>query len=240
VKKLLLLPVLLAAGLSSAFLRVPQNRAYPVYLPQVAFLGYDLSAISTAAPPIPLAAPTAAPTAVPTAAPTQAPVVPPELVARWVNGQAGLLVGVYVEGKLALPVVQQPAGQSGYVSERDEVLTQFAPASDYGVTGLLAHNFLSGAQFFALAAGDPVALVYGDGSIRRFQIIHALRYQALQPTNTYSDFIDLADPDGRRISSTEVFRRVYMEAGRIVFQTCIEANGNPSWGRLFVIGEEIR
>jgi hypothetical protein len=35
--------------------------------------------------------------------------------------------------------------------------------SKYGVTGLLAHNYLSGRHFFGLEIGDIVQLVYGDG-----------------------------------------------------------------------------
>ena len=39
------------------------------------------------------------------------------------NGKADTLGGVYVQNVLALPVVQQPAGNSGYVSNNDAQLT---------------------------------------------------------------------------------------------------------------------
>src|ERR1051326_753598 len=64
------------------------------------------------------------------------------------DGQANVLRGVYVSNVLALPIVQQPASSPFYVSNRSGELTQFSIASQYGNTGLLAHNTLSG-RFFA-------------------------------------------------------------------------------------------
>jgi hypothetical protein len=64
------------------------------------------------------------------------------------------------------------------------------------------------------------------------QILH---YQALSPSSPYSDFLDLDDPNGTRISVETLFYKVYTQNGTLVLQTCIEANGNSSWGRLFVI-----
>jgi hypothetical protein len=32
-----------------------------------------------------------------------------------------------------------------------------------------------------------------------------------------------------------MFNRAYVGENRVVFQTCLAAEGNPSWGRLFVI-----
>src|SRR5512142_3084598 len=51
------------------------------------------------------------------------------------NNQAGVLRGVYVAGVLALPVVQQPTNDVGYVSLADGVVTQFALASQVGNVG---------------------------------------------------------------------------------------------------------
>ncbi|MDQ3004638.1 MAG: hypothetical protein M3R47_04550 [Chloroflexota bacterium] len=63
------------------------------------------------------------------------------------NGKADSLRGVYVPNVLALPVVQQPSGNAGYVSSNDDQATQFAMASQFGNVGLLAHNYLSGKSF---------------------------------------------------------------------------------------------
>ena len=41
------------------------------------------------------------------------------------NGNPDQVVGVYVVGLMALPVVQQPYGSPAYVSEQPEVATQF-------------------------------------------------------------------------------------------------------------------
>lgn len=61
-----------------------------------------------------------------------------------------VLRGVYVPNVLALPVVQQPADQPYYVSNRDGEATQFSMAARYGNIGLLAHNTLSGRLFSGL------------------------------------------------------------------------------------------
>ncbi|HKJ39405.1 MAG TPA: hypothetical protein VJ972_11560 [Anaerolineales bacterium] len=149
------------------------------------------------------------------------------------NGRADLLTGVYVSNVMALPVVQQPYGYASFVSNNDDEATQFRMASQFGNVGLLAHNHLSGEAFSQLAVGQEVRLVYGDGQVEYFVISEVLRYQALQPTSPYSSFSNL-DMD-EVLSAENMFKRVYFGDRHVTFQTCIEAEGNLSWGRLFVI-----
>ena len=149
------------------------------------------------------------------------------------NGQANVLTGVYVSNMMALPVVQQPYGNTGYVSNNDGEITQFRMASQFGNTGLLAHNYLSGKSFTELAIGQEVRLVYGDGRVEYFVITEVLRFQALQPNSPYSSFRNL-DKD-ETLSVEEMFKRVYFGDHHVTFQTCIEKDGELSWGRLFVI-----
>jgi hypothetical protein len=149
------------------------------------------------------------------------------------NGEADVLRGVYVPNVLALPVVQQPANKPYYVSNRDGEITQFAIASQYGNTGLLAHNTLSGRLFSQLAIGQEVRLVYGDGNVKYFVIAQILRFQALQPESVSSSFRNL--DRNETLTAGEMFNRAYLGESRTVFQTCIAAQGNPSWGRLFII-----
>ena len=149
------------------------------------------------------------------------------------NGEAGVLRGIYVPDVLALPVVQQPANEPYYVSNRDGQITQFSIASEYGNTGLLAHNTRSGRLFFQLAIGEEVRLVYGDGKVEDFVIKQSLRFQALQPESVSSSFQNLDRSE--TLTAGQMFNRAYTGESRVVFQTCIAAEGNPSWGRLFVI-----
>lgn len=158
-----------------------------------------------------------------------------EFVAALPAGSANQVTGVYASGVFALPVVQQPAGDAGFVSSQPEVLTQFALASSYGTTGMLAHNTLAGAHFSNLEAGQFLTVVYGDGRTAFFQITAVERYQALQPTSPYSDFVDTATQS--KLSATDLFYHIYNGDGQLVLQTCIEAEGNASWGRLFIIAE---
>jgi hypothetical protein len=149
------------------------------------------------------------------------------------NGEADILRGVYVPDVLALPVVQQPAGKPYYVSNRDGQITQFSIAAQYGNTGLLAHNTLSGRLFSQLAIGQEVRLVYGDGSVKYFVIAQLLRFQALQPESVSSSFRNL--DRNETLTAGQMFNRAYLGENRTVFQTCIAAEGNPSWGRLFAV-----
>jgi hypothetical protein len=149
------------------------------------------------------------------------------------NGEAGVLRGVYVPDVFALPIVQQPAGNAGYVSSEDGKLTQFGMATQFGNVGLLAHNHLSGKSFAQLAIGQEVRLVYGNGKIEYFVITEVLQYQALQPTSPYSSFHGLTKDE--TLTAEQMFKRVYFGNRHVTFQTCIAKDGNSSWGRLFVI-----
>jgi hypothetical protein len=149
------------------------------------------------------------------------------------NGQANELRGVYVPNILALPVVRQPSGNAGYVSNNDGEATQFRMASQFGNVGLLAHNHLAGRSFSALTAGQEIRLVYGDGRIEYFVVKEVLKYMALQPNSPYSSFKNL-DKD-ETLTAEQMFKHVYFGDRHVTFQTCIEAKGNLSWGRLFVI-----
>jgi hypothetical protein len=151
------------------------------------------------------------------------------------NGQANQLRGVYVPQLLAMPVVQQPVGSANYVSTMDNVITEFEMAAEVGNVGLLAHNTLAGAKFSGLMEGQEVTLIYGNGHTESFVITRIVKYQALDPYSPYSEFRDLET--GVTITATELFQQVYRGERHVTFQTCIEANGNPSWGRMFVIAE---
>jgi hypothetical protein len=149
------------------------------------------------------------------------------------NGQKDILRGVYIDNIMALPVVQQPSGNASYVSDTDGEATQFRMASQFGNVGLLAHNHLSGKSFSTLVAGQEVRLIYGDGRVEYFIVKEVLSYQALQPDSPYSSFKNLNGNE--TLTAEQMFKRVYFGDHHLTFQTCIETNGNQSWGRLFVI-----
>jgi hypothetical protein len=149
------------------------------------------------------------------------------------NVKADTLGGVYVPNVMALPVVQQPSGNDGYVSNYDGQVTQFGLASQYGNVGLLAHNYLSGKEFSQLSVGQEVRLIYGDGKVEYFIVKEVLQYQALQPNSQWSSFRDLKD--NTVLTAEQMFKRVYTGNRHVTFQTCIYAEGTSSWGRLFVV-----
>jgi len=151
------------------------------------------------------------------------------------NGQANELRGVYIPEILASPVVQQPAGNNEFVSNRQNIVTQFGLASQFGSTGLLAHNDLAGEGLSLLREGQKFHLIYGNGQTVALVVTEILNYQALQPTSTSSNFVDLEN--GGLLTASELFLKIYNRPGQVIFQTCIAAEGNRAWGRLFVIAE---
>lgn len=153
------------------------------------------------------------------------------------NGWAGAVTGVYVPNMVALPVVQQPSNNAGFVSTQSDTLTQFSLAAQYGTIGLLAHDYLAGAYFSSFQVGQIFAAVHGDGAIQYYQVYNIRRFQALSPLSPYSNFIDLAD--NTYYDSTGLFYSVYGSGAPLVFQTCISRDGISSWGRLFVFATPI-
>jgi hypothetical protein len=161
-----------------------------------------------------------------------------QFAAGLVNGQAGVVTGVYVPGLFAMPVISQPGGDESYVSADDNILTQYAKPTEYGVIALLAHNYLnSGRSFFDLKPDQEIVIVYGDGSASRYRVTKVSFYQAMDSHNIRSDFRDLNGPGGEVITYDQLFSRIYTNRNQVVFQTCIEANGDLSWGRLFVTAD---
>ena len=147
------------------------------------------------------------------------------------NGDPGAIKGVFAPGVLAQPVAQQPAGDYGFISNGNDDLTQFSLAQAPAV-GFIAHNSLAGARFFKLTVGQDLYLVMGDGSARHYRVSQVNRYQAVNPDDPASDFIDTQT--GQTLSAAQLFAAYYLGQDQATFQTCILEDGNPSWGRLFV------
>jgi hypothetical protein len=141
---------------------------------------------------------------------------------------------VYMDNTLALEVVQQPDGDTNFVSPNNGEATQFSTVTQYGNVGLLAHNYLSGKDFSRLAIGQEVRLVYTSGRVEHFIVIEILRYQALEPRSPYSSFQNMDNKD-EIMSVGDMFDRAYKGDYHLTFQTCIAKDGVSSWGRLFVV-----
>ena len=158
-------------------------------------------------------------------------------VSQITNGQANTIQGVYVPGFLALPVVQQPAGNTGFVSGKPETVTQFQLAARYGVTGFLAHNYLAGNEFYSLMEGLKVFVINGDGSRDRYRITGIKEFQKLTPGSNWSHYIDLET--GERLTTYQLFGQYYQGEHHVTFQTCLAKNGIDTWGLRFVVAEPI-
>jgi hypothetical protein len=159
------------------------------------------------------------------------------LVSPLKDGQTDSVRGIYIPELLTAPVVQQPSGNHEFISTEENTLTQFDLASKFGSIGLLAHNYLAGARFSQLERGQKFYLIYGDGRMSAFVVTEILRYQALNPNSTSSKFVDLET--NHLLTARDLFAKVYKRQGQVIFQTCIAAGQEPSWGRLFIISEPI-
>jgi hypothetical protein len=156
----------------------------------------------------------------------------------WIeNGQAGTVRGVYVPGFLALPVLQQPSGNLGFVSQKPGTVTQFQLAARYDVIGLLAHNFLSGKEFYRLFEGLRVMIIGGDRSVKQYRITEVRKFQKLSPGSNWSHYISL--DSGERLTTYQVFNQFYQGDHHLTFQTCLEKDGLETWGLLFIVAEPI-
>lgn len=153
------------------------------------------------------------------------------------HGDPGLQ-GVYVKNTMQLSVVDQPADMPGFVSSSPDVVTDFAQARLYGSIGLLAHNNLAGEVFNELDEGEEIVLVYGNGKVEKYVVSEIREFQATEPLSPYSSFINLTDPNAI-LTNEELFFDTYGVAGRLILQTCISKSNDDSWGRLFIIADEL-
>jgi hypothetical protein len=154
------------------------------------------------------------------------------------NGNSNDRVGVFVEDQFQYPIVQQPANNPAFVTSNQGEVTEFRIVRQQtGNEGLIAHNYLAGGSFFNLQVGDVAQVVLGDGSVIEFEIFAIHDFQALSPNSPTSDFLNL--DTGEKLSASELFYMVYGGELTLTFQTCINRNNVSTWGRTFVIGEEI-
>jgi hypothetical protein len=138
---------------------------------------------------------------------------------------------------LASRIVQQPAAEPTFVSDLPDTFTQFQMAEDFYTVGLLGHNFLAGASVLNLQINQWVILIYGNGQLKYYAVHNFQSYQALSPGDPFSSFVNFEN--NKFLTSEEVFNNIYTKESQLVFQTCISKNGQSSWGRLFVIANEI-
>lgn len=159
-----------------------------------------------------------------------------DFIAAVKSSNPSRLTGIFVKDVLANRVVQQSSPDS--VSSVAGTVTQFGLASEYGTIGLLAHNYLAGSNFSNLQAGVEITLVFGNGQTKTYKVTAIKTFQALSPTDPYSKFVNLENPE-KTLSSTELFKQIYGSSGNLILQTCIAKDGISSWGRLFVIASPV-
>lgn len=155
------------------------------------------------------------------------------------NEREDVLSTIYLNDSTAFQIGQQPVGNNNFVTPFPNYVTEFRMASNNGSIGILAHNYLAGRYFFQILPGQEIMLVYSDNRIEQFEVTQIQKYQALTPNSPSSDFIDLAT--GEYLTASQLFKKMYREQkGNLVLQTCIYAEQNPTWGRLFIVAEPVK
>jgi hypothetical protein len=144
------------------------------------------------------------------------------------NGDADTVTGLYVAGLFKLKVLQQPPQDVAFVSNELDTATQFQSPALYGVIGLLAHNFLSGKQFYSLVPGQEIRVIFGNGIFRRYKVSDFSDFERMTRFDIRSDFRDLKTDE--ILSSKELFARFYREGNYLTLQTCLEGGGYSNWG----------
>jgi hypothetical protein len=152
---------------------------------------------------------------------------------RVADGQTGVIKGLYIPRLTGLSVIQQPQGDWAFVAGDRGLVTEFQSAARNGVTGLLAHNYLSGGLFYKLEVGDELWIVYGNRDVKSYRIDGIYSYQKLTPSSPQSDLIELAT--NARVTTEAVFTRFYRGEHKVTLQTCLEGNGLSNWGLTFFV-----
>ena len=167
---------------------------------------------------------------------TERPKIPPPKMTRYGENKQSRQLSAVSFGGSTLNIEQQPKKQYGYIPNKEGAGSQFQSTSDYGSMGVLAHNYLSGQRFFNMKQGDEVSANYvggGKSAGEQFEVAEIHRYQATNPNSQTSSFVDL--DTGEKLTFEQLYHNMYNENNPLVFQTCIERDGNNQWGRLFVV-----
>ena len=152
------------------------------------------------------------------------------------NISSDALYTLILDDSIILRIVPQPVGNINFVTSLPNYVTEYQTATYYDTIGLLAHNYLAGRYFFQILPGQEIKLIYSDNRTETFTVTQIKKYQALSPNSSSSDFIDLAT--GEYLTANQLFRKMYTnQSGHIVLQTCINADQNPIWGRLFIVAK---
>jgi hypothetical protein len=160
-----------------------------------------------------------------------------EFIQKVSDGQAGVPRGVYAQDLFALPIIQQPDSIPLYVSNKFGLATQYSRAAKYGVTGILAHNYLSGESFDQLTIGQTVVIVYGDQTTRLYRVREIHRFQKVEGSEGESEYLNLSN--GELLTTAQVFNQFYQGDEHLTFQTCLKGEGIWDWGLIFVIAKPI-
>jgi hypothetical protein len=95
-----------------------------------------------------------------------------------------------------------------------------------------------GQKFYEVEIGEYIAIIYGDGDVRRYEVTGIYQFQKLNLGSLTSDFIDLLTKE--QVTSTQIFNRFYTGTDQVTLQTCLERDGQPSWGLTFFVAEPVQ
>ena len=138
-----------------------------------------------------------------------------------------------------IKIVPQPNGKYSWVSNDSNSFTEFSvPKKLYDTQYFLAHNTKAGSHLNEIKIGDVIKFREsnaGLGEHTERKVKEIRKFKALQPTNLKTPLVDLST--GKQYSVEDITKEMWTNNKQVVFQTCIEKEGDINWGRLFVIAE---
>ncbi|MEJ2601503.1 MAG: hypothetical protein P8Z00_24475 [Anaerolineales bacterium] len=88
-----------------------------------------------------------------------------------------------------------------------------------------------------MRTGQALNLIFGDGRVQRYRISKIDDFQRLSVTDMRSNFVELKS--GSKETTNQVFADFYQGQPHLTLQTCIERNGEWSWGVRFIKADPI-
>jgi hypothetical protein len=101
------------------------------------------------------------------------------------------------------------------VPMQPETVGLFRRAWGDGNTGIVAHDYLAGANFYRLRQGSRVAVRYSNGVWQRYTVYRVSVWLATDPGKDWTDYTD----GQRRLSQFDLYREMYLP-GQLTLQTC--------------------
>jgi hypothetical protein len=146
----------------------------------------------------------------------------PVLAQQFISGSSMVSIGDNNPVMIEISGIEFDVDTTGVINNEDGVITEFIDNI------YMAHNNLAGKYF-----GGDAEITYANGSVIEYMVDEIIIMQALDPFSGSTNYTD-----GVYLYTANDIHRLIFSRG-VVFVTCYQKDDNASWGRKFVIMEEV-